>query len=87
MEESPKKQIERLANFIMEEVPGEPSQSEGAVDTAIRWMREKLKAVPEKRPNSTGFVLCPTCKEFIAWDDQLGAWCDRCNHRIRVRTS
>jgi hypothetical protein len=29
-------QINRLANFIMSEVPGEPSQSEGAVDCAIR---------------------------------------------------
>lgn len=29
-------QIERLARFIMDEVPGEPSQSQGAVDTAIR---------------------------------------------------
>lgn len=31
-------QIERLANYIMAEVPGEPSRSEGAVDTAIRVM-------------------------------------------------
>ena len=36
-------QIVRLANFIMEEVPGEPSQSEGAVDVAIRWMRSRLE--------------------------------------------
>jgi len=35
-------QIDRLARFIMEEVPGEPSQSEGAVDTAIRIMRTAL---------------------------------------------
>jgi hypothetical protein len=34
-------QIQRLANFIMHEIPGEPSQSEGAVDTAIRLLREK----------------------------------------------
>ena len=27
---------DRLANFIMAEVPGEPSESEGAVDCAIR---------------------------------------------------
>ncbi|NAE18275.1 hypothetical protein GUJ16_13440 [Enterococcus hirae] len=37
-------QIKRLADFIMGEVPGEPSQSQGAVDTAIRWMRERLAA-------------------------------------------
>jgi len=43
-------QVEQLANFIMHEVPGEPSQSEGAVDTAIRWMRARLTppaGVPE----------------------------------------
>jgi hypothetical protein len=27
---------ERLANYIMFNVPGEPSQDQGAVDTAIR---------------------------------------------------
>jgi len=29
-------QIDKLANFIMAEVDGEPSESEGAVDCAIR---------------------------------------------------
>lgn len=42
MTETLESQIDRLANFIMAEVPGEPSQSEGAVDTAIRWMRSAL---------------------------------------------
>jgi len=32
-------QIKKLADFIMAEVPGEPSQSEGAIDTAIRIIR------------------------------------------------
>lgn len=35
------KQIEKLANFIMNEIPGEPSESEGAVDTAIRLLKKK----------------------------------------------
>lgn len=34
-------QISQLANYIMQNVPGEPSRSEGAVDTAIRLLREK----------------------------------------------
>lgn len=38
--ESPHQQIERLAAFIMAEMPGEPSKNEGAVDTAIRLMGE-----------------------------------------------
>lgn len=32
-------QVERLARFIMEEIPGEPSQNEGAIDCAIRLLR------------------------------------------------
>lgn len=36
-------QVEALANFIMSEIPGEPSQSESAVDTAIRLLRQALK--------------------------------------------
>lgn len=39
-------QIERLASFIMEHVPGEPSQSEGAVDCAIRIIRNSLTTPP-----------------------------------------
>ncbi len=37
------KQIKKLARFIMDEVEGEPSQSQGAVDTAIRIIKEKSK--------------------------------------------
>jgi hypothetical protein len=36
--ETHEQQIDRLATFIMRHVPGEPSQSEGAVDTAIRLL-------------------------------------------------
>lgn len=35
-------QLDQLANFIMFEVPGEPSQDQGAVDTAIRLIRNGL---------------------------------------------
>jgi hypothetical protein len=41
--ESAEVQIDRLAKFIMNEIPGEPSQSEGAVDTAIRLLREAFR--------------------------------------------
>lgn len=34
-----RKEIIRLAGFIATSIPGEPSQGEGAVDTAIRIMR------------------------------------------------
>ena len=38
MSETLKAQINRLANFIMAKIDGEPSRNEGAVDTAIRIM-------------------------------------------------
>lgn len=38
-------QIKKLAEFIMEKVPGEPSQSAGAVDTAIRIIEEQQAAI------------------------------------------
>ena len=41
--ESLESQVKRLAGFIIAEVPGEPSQSEGAIDTAIRIIRELQK--------------------------------------------
>jgi len=41
--ETADEQIDRLARFIMEEVPGEPSQDQSAVDTAIRLIRQAVK--------------------------------------------
>jgi hypothetical protein len=40
-------QIDRLAEFIMAMVPGEPSLSEGAVDCAIRVMRKWRYAIED----------------------------------------
>jgi hypothetical protein len=37
--ESAENQIKRLGAFIMDEVPNEPSRTEGAVDVAIRIIR------------------------------------------------
>ena len=34
-------EIDRLALFIMDNVPGEPSKSQGAIDTAIRLLSER----------------------------------------------
>lgn len=34
-------QIDRLATVILSEIPGEPSQNQGAVDTAIRLLRSR----------------------------------------------
>ncbi len=48
-----KQQIEKLANFIMSEIPGEPSQSEGAIDCAIRIMREGMERGDKPHRSST----------------------------------
>ncbi len=46
-------QIDRLAKFIMAEVPGEPSQNESAIECAIRLIRSSQKPAPD----STDVVL------------------------------
>ena len=38
-------QIEKLAAFILAHVPGEPSKSEGAVDTAIRIIEQQAQEI------------------------------------------
>ena len=45
------RQIDKLANFIMAEIDGEPSRDEGAADCAIRIMRKmqaQKQVAPEK---------------------------------------
>lgn len=42
-----KSQIELLADYIMLNIPGEPSQSEGAGDTAIRLLKLYRQKVQE----------------------------------------
>ena len=38
-------QTTKLANFIMAEIKGEPSQDEGAIDCAIRIMTQQEKEI------------------------------------------
>ncbi len=33
-------ELDRLAEFVIQEIPGEPSRSEGVVDTVIRLLRD-----------------------------------------------
>lgn len=47
--EHPQDQVDRLAAFILAEVDGEPSQSEGAIDTAIRVIRRQAAALRSVR--------------------------------------
>ena len=45
--ESLAEQVNRLAEWIVASVPGEPSQSQGAIDTAIRIMAQSRPTEPD----------------------------------------
>lgn len=47
MAKSYRAQIDRLATYIMENIPGEPSQSQGAIDTAIRLLQSQQKTIDD----------------------------------------
>ena len=73
----PEQQIEKLANFIMAEVPGEPSQSEGAVDCAIRIIRSFQVAEPAVAPRKVSeaersAILQAIGEASLCWDPQPG---------------
>ena len=51
-----KSEIDRLAKFIMAEVPGEPSQSDGAGGTAIRIIRTQQAHI-EELENTRGLAV------------------------------
>ena len=67
--ESLKSQVSRLARFIMEEIPGEPSRSEGAVDTAIRIM-QGLRPAAGSRERIAGLL-----STFPPYDKQHPSAC------------
>jgi hypothetical protein len=46
------KQIDRLAMFIINNIPGEPSQGQSAVDTAIRLLAAQSVATPPTSPRT-----------------------------------
>lgn len=48
MSEPLEDQVKRLAEFIAQNVPGEPSQSQGAVDTAIRILAKHYPQQPDE---------------------------------------
>ena len=50
-------EIKRLADFIMAEVPGEPSESEGAVDTAIRIIKKQTIELKDLRHSKPKFIF------------------------------
>lgn len=67
-------QIERLAKFIMDEVPGEPSESGSAVDTAIRWMRTAMQARPEYTDEDVERVAAVIASADPVWRATYETW-------------
>lgn len=68
-------QINRLAEFIMQHIPGEPSKSEGAVDCAIRIMTEQ-----QTKMDAWGIVITDACMQrdmADAYVDELQTKLDR----------
>lgn len=45
---SKKQEIDLLANYIMAEIPGEPSRDEGAGETAVRLLKEYRAKLAKK---------------------------------------
>lgn len=62
-----REQIDELASFIMREIPGEPSQSQGAVDTAIRLLchgqQQIREAVQREREECAKVVEAYVCDD------------------------
>ena len=81
-----REQIDKLADFIMNEVEGEPSKNEGAVDTAIRIIREKTIQKPvipqfvadwierEKHKNSKLYSTISTSLNYSIHLDNWEKW-------------
>lgn len=65
------RQIDRLANFIMHKIEGEPSESQGAVDTAIRIMEKQAREADELRTLLASIANAPDAacaREETAWE-------------------
>lgn len=76
--ESLESQVKRLAEFITDWITGEPSQSQGAIDTAMRLLAEYSQALAfYAEPTSyigIGLWGDKPCGEFIedfSYDNQL----------------
>ncbi len=67
-ESQAEKQVDELASFIMREWPGEPSQDEGAVKTAIRVMHASLVSAAEPSASEaiTLFMGWLTCRDKVS---------------------
>ena len=82
-----KDQIDVLANFIMRNVPGQPSQSQGAVDTAIRTIKTLQARVRELEEALEDVRQRGRLADHSHWDAQgnAGRACPVCVEQVIVR--
>lgn len=73
-------EIAKLANFILEEFPGEPSASESAVDVAIRLLRERAST-----PTLTAEDV-QNCLEYLERSDYSQRVADRLNAILAAKS-
>ena len=73
-----KTETEALANFIMAEVPGEPSKSEGAGETAIRIIRDLQSRLEPFEQRAAGNEFCESHEDWLPIEDMQmdseGVW-------------
>lgn len=65
-------QLDTLATYVIDNVPGEPSKSEGVVDTVIRLLDDKYKP-EESSENITEEAKCRVCG--CTWDNACQGGC------------
>jgi hypothetical protein len=71
MEMSAKSEIDYLANYIMKNVPGEPSQSEGAGHCAVRIIKNLLEELEIANMRiSSQDKLIESIEEHMGVDDR-----------------
>lgn len=78
------KQIDCLAEFIMKNIEGEPSKSEGAIECAIRLLEKQIPKKPRIINGGTNtchdtdccndvfrwYSYCPVCGQAIDWSKE-----------------
>ena len=65
-------QVERLAKFILDRIPGEPSRSEGAIDCAIRIMGEQQNVIIDHAIKLQGVAFIAAAMERLIAQGHAG---------------
>lgn len=84
-------EIDKLAEFILTKIDGEPSDNESAVDTAIRLLRKQVPIRPRLDDNGLSceyyeaWIECPVCSEPIpeyTVENETSCHCIGCGQKL-----